>query len=255
MKEIRFYADRLKKNHELFKKYCQENDISLSYMVKKQLMIDYFLEIIKDTKIYTTAVYNGNVKCNCVNIYDEKSDLDIVDIFDKREGIKVEEIIPEEKTTAIVNFVCGNKKIPTEVDIKNITKTLREKKYKNISLGGTLMMNYKCFDYDEIRIGAGIFVGCSELWQDDAFGFPYEIDCKVVKADDETFLVNTGILDFYDFVNYKVESLCTDWTIFKQNEIKVKAGDLVTLLPDCYTLIKLGHNKRLEKENIKIIGE
>lgn len=255
MKEIRFYANRLKENHERFKKYCKEKNISLSYMVKKQLLLDYFLETIKDTKIYTTVDYNGSVDCNWINIYDKKSDLDIVDIFDKREGIAVEEIIPEQKTTAIVNFVCGNKKVPTEKDIENITKVLREKKYKNISLGGTLMMNYKCFDYDEIRIGAGIFVGCSELWLDSNYGFPYEIDCEVIKADDETFLVNTGILDFYGFVNYEVISLCTDWTIFKQNERKVKAGDLVTLLPDCYTLIKLGHNKRLEKDKIKIIGE
>lgn len=255
MKEIRFYPKRLRDNHQRLKEICKSKGLNLSYMIKKQLMLEYILKEIDDVKIYTTGDYENYQGRNVVNIYGSSEDLDIVDIFDKREGIEVKDIIPNSKETAIVNFYCGNKKAPTTKDLINISKVLREKGYKNISLGGTLMLFYDFNDYDEIRIGEGLLVGYAEVFSTAVTSMknPFEIDCEVVKGDDATFLIKEGVFNVGNFLNRKAISVGTDWTILEQGVGKYSAGCIATLYPDYWTLIKLAHNGLLN--DVKIIGD
>lgn len=248
--KLNFCPQVLKNNLDNLNAICKENGLKTAYMIKKEMMLGFILNVISGQKIYTT---DDSFLDGIINIYAEDKDFVIVDAFDRREGITMQEAKASPRKTAIVNFFCCEKKIPKEKDLKRIVKELRSYGFENISFGGTMMLFYPFRGYDEIRMGEALLTGYSTVFNKTIPTLlnPFWIDCEVVKADKDRLLIKEGFLDIGGFTNYETLSVNTDWTVIKNNQFNYKAGDIISLCPDYYTLMKLAKNGVMN--NVEII--
>lgn len=252
---ITFDEEIFRNNLKILKNETGRRNLSLSIMMKHQLLSLYFIQNIlfeDGVKIYTTSEDFGE-KAHCV--YSGKSSV-IVDIYDKREGIEardIKKISDRKEKTAIVNFFCGNKKIPTYEEVEKICNELRDE-FKAISLGGSMMLWYNNRNYDEIRVGECLLTGYSTVFNQyyDGLKNPFTIDAPVWINRYGRVLVKNGFLSYGGFTNIKPLSVNTDVTVFDEKDVEwsSKIGYIV-LRPDYFTLMKLANNREFDLNEIK----
>lgn len=249
MNTVYFDKRIFRNNIDILREWSDKRGISLSFMIKWQLLQYAFLrfELLKsDVKVYTTKDDIANF---AVNIYNNESTV-IVDAVDKREGIEmkdIDRIKDKEDKLAVVNFYCGNHILPTPKKVDEICNTLK-KSFGGVSLGGSMMLWFDNKNYDEVRIGECLLTGYSTVFDRfyEPLQNPFKIEVPIWANRYGRVLVNTGFLSFGGFTNIKPVCVNTDITVFNERDIEWsnKIGHII-LRPDYFTLIKMANNNEL----------
>lgn len=235
--KLKLSMTKLQHNLSVLKQVTRKSGLLLSVMVKHQFWCDSIAEALKDERVYTTGTANG-----WIDIYNTEG-VHVVDAFDKREGISLEEAkLVEVKDTAIVNFCCCNGKIPTEDDIVWIGEYLHAMGFATVSVGGSLMLDYKANGADEIRVGEALLTGYSSepygAYYPDMVN-PFEVEFDVWSVQEGSVVVREGFMKIGGFTNATTACVNTDFTVINIGVgHRYQAGDKIVLKPDYYTIFK-----------------
>ncbi len=237
----------LVRNRKIIERWGRTNNINVSYMIKKQFIKKEIINEIEGRKIYTTAEHSKFI---------DISKVVVIDAFDKRDGISIEEARKKKnKEVAVINFFCCEEKKPKVEDLKRIVKEVRGIGYKTISFGGSMMLDYDYYGYDEIRIGEALMTGYSTVEDRYFKGLdnPFSIRTIDYKSDGDRIILKHGFLEIGGFTNAKTICVNTDITIIDNKEEDKEYGGhgRLILKPDYYTLMKLAHNG--EFRNVEFI--
>ncbi len=230
-------TSKLNHNLSVLKETTRESGLLLSFMVKHQLHCDAIADVLKGERVYTTGGVGG-----WVDIYNTAG-IHVVDAFDRREGITLEEAkLVDLKDTAIVNFCCCNGKIPTELDIEWIGERLHQMGFARVSVGGSLILNYKAKGADEVRVGEALLTGYSSepyrAYYPNMVN-PFEAELEVWSVTDDTVVVREGFTRIGGFTDAVTRCVNTDFTVIQIGlGHGYKAGDKLVLKPNYYTLFK-----------------
>lgn len=241
---IHFDADALSSNADKIITNESIRGLSVAFIVKHQLLNKDVFNVLKNkpVKIYTTRnMFNG-----VTNMYDCE-DTVIVDAFEQREGISLEEASRiKHKRTAVVNFYCCENRLPSDYDLTAITRELRDMGFVNVSLGGSMLIEYDYAGYDEIRVGEAMLTGYSTVFNkyfEDLVN-PYTLHVDVYGKRDGRIILKHGFLEIGGFTNAKTVCVNTDFTVIEDNDtLEYTSDGKLILKPDYFTLIKLAHKR------------
>lgn len=246
--KVRLKRDVMMANLEVIRNLADERGLEVSFMIKHQLRCTFIFELLKGEKVYTNT---------CAlqwweNIYSNKR-ITVVDAFDRREGITMDEAnMVKDKNVAMVNFCCCNKVIPSVSILETVSKNLHQMGFKRVSFGGSFLLNDKnCFDqdFDEIRVGEALLTGYSSLpdfeTYFDGMANPFELELRVWSSSSDGVVVRYGFMELGGFTDIKTKCVNTDFSVLDVKDWrKYKKGDLITVKPDYYTLIRIANNCR-----------
>lgn len=237
---LRLNVDVMKANLEVLKRFAEGKGVGLALMMKYQFWADFMSELLEGEQVYTNRDMKG-----WENIYTSERVV-VVDAFDRREGLTIEQAKGVVcKDVAIVNFYCCNGKIPLESDLSDIACRLYAIGFNKVSFGGSLLLDYRNIAGDEIRVGEALLTGyLSEPYSGYFAGMsnPFEVDLEVWSSSRDGVVVRYGFMDIGGFTNVGVKCCNTDFSVLnlRYNGWKdYKKGDLITLKPDYFTLIRL----------------
>ena len=239
---LRLSLDAMRANLEMARNFADKKGVQLSFMIKHQFYSAFMVELLKGQKVYTNSDVEG-----WEDIYTSNR-VTVVDAFDRREGLTIEEAKGVvDKDVAIVNFCCCNGKIPSEEDLKSIAEYLHCIGFKKVSFGGSLLLGYRNIAGDEVRVGEALLTGYSS----EPFGVyfdgmtnPFEVDLEVWSSSKDGVVVRYGFMDIGGFTDARVSCCNTDFSVLdvgSKGWSNYKKGDLITLRPDYYSLIKFAY--------------
>lgn len=245
--KVRLKVDVMRDNLEVIRDFADKRGVGLSFMIKHQFGCDFIDKLLKGEHVYT----NKSVSKGWENIY-LSNRITIVDAFENREGITLSDAnIVENKDIAIVNFSCCSGLQPLCKDLQEITRNLHILGFKKVSLGGSILLSYdSCYkpSIDEIRIGEALLTGYSSYPLGryfDGLTNPFEMDLDVWSSSKHGVVVRHGFLDLGGFTDIKTKCVNTDFSVLDVKDWrKYKKGDVITVKPDYYTLIKIASHWR-----------
>lgn len=248
--KVRLNIDVMRANLEGIRQFAQKRELLLSFMVKHQFWSDFMVDLLKDEQVYTNKTVIG-----WENIY-ESPRITIVDAFDRREGLTLDEARQvENKDIAIVNFCCCNGKMPAEENLVHIAEHLHTAGFKRVSFGGSLLLRYRNVAGDEIRVGEALLTGySSEPYESYFIGMrnPFELDLEVWSSSKDGVVVRHGFMELGGFTDVRTKCVNTDFSVLDVKDWKkYQKGDVITVQPDYYTLIKIADKWRMTNVEVQ----